>query len=74
MADQTPTTSTARDAFMGAFVDIRGSLERLQDHVDNHFGRAPDAVTWADVSSIARVRDLLAQAVSFLDGTEVAVP
>ena len=47
---------SALDSFMGAVAEIRAVLAELSGFAEDHFGVAPDAVSWADVGSAERVR------------------
>jgi hypothetical protein len=55
-------TSSSQDA-LAAFVqkktEIDRMLSRLQNLSDDHFGVAPDEVTWGDVGSLGHYAELL---------------
>jgi hypothetical protein len=56
-------TSKSNEDALAAFVqrkaDIDAMLARLQARSDEHFGVAPDEVTWGDVGSLGHYAELL---------------
>ena len=56
-------TIKSNDEALAAFVakkaEIDAMLERLQALSDDHFGAAPDEVTWGDVGSLGHHAELL---------------
>jgi hypothetical protein len=56
-------TSKSNDDALAAFVarktEIDAMLSRLQALSDDHFGVAPDEVTWGDVGSLGHHAELL---------------
>jgi hypothetical protein len=64
MITSTPKkTSKSNDDALAAFVqkkaEIDAMLSRLQAFSDEHFGIAPDEVTWGDVGSLGHYAELL---------------
>ena len=64
MSQSTRKTSLkSNDQALAAFVakkaEIDAMLERLQALSDDHFGVAPDEVTWGDVGSLGHHAELL---------------
>jgi hypothetical protein len=64
MIARTPKkTSKSNDDALAAFVqrkaEIDAMLSRLQSFSDDHFGVAPDEVTWGDVGSLGHYAGLL---------------
>ena len=61
---------TANDQALAAFVtckaEIDAMLERLAGFSDDHFGVAPEDVTWGDVANLGYVIDRLRQTSDFL--------
>ena len=57
------TKSTSNEDALAAFVqkkaEIDMMLDRLQSLSDDHFGFAPDEVTWGDVGSLEHYAELL---------------
>ena len=64
------TYRTANDQALTAFVarkaEIDAMLERLAGLSDDHFGVAPDDVSWGDVANLGYVIDRLRQTSDFL--------
>ena len=50
---------TALDAYIAKKIEIDMMLARLTALSDDHFNVAPDAVTWADVGTLAHYAELL---------------
>ena len=48
--------SKALDAFMTTKFQIDAMLERLKALSADHFGAAPDAITWGDVGTLDHTR------------------
>ena len=55
----TRSSEQALAAFVSKKAEIDTMLTRLQAHSADHFGCAPDEVTWAHVGSLGRYADLL---------------
>jgi len=49
----------ALDAFIAKKAEIDRMLQRLQALSDDHFGVAPDEVTWGDVGNLGHHAELL---------------
>ena len=49
----------ALDAFIAKKAEIDTMLQRLQALSDDHFGVAPDGITWGDVGSLEHHAELL---------------
>ena len=49
----------ALDAYIARKIEIDTMLARLKALSDDHFGADPDAITWADVSTLAHYAELL---------------
>ena len=49
----------ALDAFIAKKAEIDTMLQRLQALSDDHFGVAPDEITWSDVGNLGRHAELL---------------
>ena len=64
------TRRTANDEALAAFVarkaEIDAMLERLAGFADDHFGVAPEDVSWGDVTNLGYVIEKLRQASDFL--------
>ena len=64
------THRTANDQALTAFVtrkaEIDAMLERLAGFSGDHFGVAPEDVSWGDVANLGYVIDKLRQASNFL--------
>jgi hypothetical protein len=59
---QKPNTRSSRDAlaaFLQKKAEIDAMLARLQALSDDHFGYAPDDVTWSHVDSLKHYAELL---------------
>ena len=56
-------TAKSNEDALAAFVqrktEIDAMLSRLQSHSDDHFGVAPDEVSWGDVGSLGHYAELL---------------
>ncbi len=70
---QAPTLPTASrnqarslDAFMARHAAVAALLERLATASAEHFGADPERVLWAEAGSLARVEELLDEAVRFI--------
>jgi len=50
---------TALDAFIARKTEIDAMLGRLAALSDDHFGANPEAITWADVGTLAHYAELL---------------
>lgn len=61
-----PDTSDALGAFVAAKDEIDAMLKRLTLLSDDHFGVAPDDVTWGNVGSLGYLREQLRQASDFI--------
>ena len=63
IADATKTKTRSNEDALAAFVqrkaEIDAMLSRLQGLSDEHFGVAPDEVTWGHVGSLEHHADLL---------------
>ncbi|WP_431285601.1 hypothetical protein ACQW02_12695 [Humitalea sp. 24SJ18S-53] len=57
----------ARAAFLARKAAIDGLLARLMAASADHFGAAPDAVTWADEGTLGHVETRLAEIAAFLN-------
>ena len=57
------TTPKSNDEALAAFVakkaELDAMLQRLQTLSDDHFGVAPDEVTWGDVGNLGHHAELL---------------
>jgi hypothetical protein len=64
----------ALTAFVQRKAEIDGMLSRLQSLSDEHFGVAPDEVTWGDVGSLGHYAELLKRITDmvFNEGEHVA--
>ena len=64
------TRRTANDEALAAFVARKGEidamLERLAAFSDDHFGVAPEDVSWGDVANLGYVIEKLRQASDFI--------
>ena len=61
---RSPTTGTdmsrtALDAYIARKTEIDTVLARLTALSDEHFGAEPEAITWADVGTLAHYAELL---------------
>ena len=61
-------------AFVQKKAEIDAMLSRLQALTDEHFGVAPDEVTWGDVGSLGHYAELLKRItdMAFSEGEQVA--
>ncbi|MGE3703396.1 MAG: hypothetical protein AB7G08_32380 [Hyphomicrobiaceae bacterium] len=50
---------TALDAFIARKAEIDARLDRLKALSDEHFGYAPDDITWGHVGTLAHYAELL---------------
>jgi hypothetical protein len=55
----TRSNQGALAAFVSRKAEIDAMLSRLQSFSDEHFGVAPDEVSWGDVGSLGHYADLL---------------
>ncbi len=55
----TKSNDDALAAFVAKKAEIDAMLTRLQTLSDDHFGAAPDEVTWGDVGSLEHHAELL---------------
>ncbi len=53
-------------AFVAAKAEIDAMLERLAALSDDHFGAAPEGVSWGDVGNLGFVAERLRQACDFI--------
>jgi hypothetical protein len=64
------TYRTANDEALAAFItrkaEIDAMLERLAAFSDDHFGIAPEDVSWGDVANLGHVIERLRQASDFI--------
>lgn len=64
----------ALSAFVAAKAEIDEMLKRLTEFSDDHFGVAPDEVTWGHVGNLGYLRERLREASDFIfqegDGTD----
>jgi hypothetical protein len=73
-----PTKTRSNHDALAAFVqkkaEIDAMLTRLQTLSDEHFGIAPDQVTWSDVGSLGHHAELLQRitAMAFGEGEHAA--
>ncbi len=58
--------SQALAAFAARKAEIDAMLQRLADFSDEHFGIAPDDVTWGQVGDLGFVAERLRQACDFI--------
>jgi hypothetical protein len=78
IAEISKTKSRSNEDALTAFVqrkaEIDGMLSRLQSLSDEHFGVAPDEVTWGDVGSLGHYAELLKRITDmvFNEGEHVA--
>jgi hypothetical protein len=66
----TRRNSTGNDAALAAFItrkaEIDAMLERWAAFSDDHFGVAPEEVSWGDVANLGYVIERLRQASDFI--------
>ena len=55
----TADNRTAVDAYIARKTEIDAMLARLAALSDDHFGADPEAITWADVGTLAHYTELL---------------
>lgn len=60
------TKETALDSFVQKKLNIDHMLNRIQQASNEHFSAHPDAISWADVGSVAEVEAKLKQITGFL--------
>jgi hypothetical protein len=58
-ATETDMRRTALDAYIAKKIEIDTMLARLKALSDDHFGVAPDEVTWGHVGTLAHYAELL---------------
>lgn len=63
MADR----QTALDAYVARVESIRRQAQALLDAAGDHFGTAPDDVTWTRVGSLGHVDEQLKEVLEFLN-------
>jgi hypothetical protein len=61
-----PANDQALTAFVARKAEIDAMLERLASLSDDHFGVAPDDVSWGDVANLGYVIEKLRQASDFI--------
>ena len=61
-----PANDQALAAFVTRKAEIDAMLERLAAFSDDHFGMAPEDVSWGDVANLGYVIDRLRQTSDFL--------
>lgn len=49
----------ALDAYIAKTVRIQAMLERLKEAADDHFGDAPEDITWGHVGSLGSIEEKL---------------
>lgn len=54
-------------AYVARTESIRRQAQALLDAAQDHFGTAPEDVTWADVGSLAHVDERLKELLTFLN-------
>ena len=54
-------------SFLARKRHFEARLAAMQKLADDHFNVQPDAVTWADCSTVARANELLDEAAAFLN-------
>ena len=59
MKTSTKSTDRALAAFVAKKAEIDTMLARLQALSDDHFGVAPDEITWGDVGNLGHHAELL---------------
>ncbi len=62
----TENNENALSAFVAAKAEIDEMLKRLTEFSDDHFGVAPDEVTWGHVGNLGYLRERLRQASDFI--------
>lgn len=63
MADR----QTALDTYVARVESIRRQAQALLDAAGDHFGAAPDDVTWAHVGSLGHANEQLKEVLAFLN-------